>query len=200
MNDTNGVELAPSEELKVTPEAIDTLRQEDWYKNFIGELKAKITETEFNIREDYIKLWHGVGKDLSEQTDNFNRSKVYGNAVIKTVAIDMEKSAVAIYKATQFYKMYPDLQGFLEDQGKNISWSFITKKLLPAEKLEGEEGTGEKKEDAPTVDTTRPIPQVEMIWEEKLDLWQVHITKGDLDMIDVVGLKTLCENYLQKQE
>jgi hypothetical protein len=114
------------------PEAIALLRQQEWYIFLIEELDATKTEGEYNARWELLKTYHAIGKILTEQLENFSREQIYGSQIYETVAEDINKSKVTVYKAVQFYKKYPNA---IEDvsslpEGKNISWSKIVKKYL----------------------------------------------------------------------
>jgi len=119
-------------QLETKPESIANLRQQDWYVYLIEELEATKTEGEYNARWELIKTYHAIGKILTEQLENFSGAKVYGSQIYETVAEDINKSTVTVYKAVQFYKKYPNA---IEDvssvpEGKDISWSKIVKKYL----------------------------------------------------------------------
>lgn len=191
MTDT---ELAKKDEgVETTDEAVKTLKGVEWYKHFIEELRAEVVETEFNLRSDYIRLYHSIGKQIQEKIASFKGESIFGMRIAETVAQDIGKSKSSVDKAMQFYKMYPDLEGLLAKEGKNISWSKITQKYLPtpAEKVKSPAQVEEGKDLVP--------PEIYVTWNKDLGLWDIKIKKEDLQTINLLGFKKEIEDFFVEQ-
>lgn len=119
------------QDLESTPETIAALRQTDWYKLLKDDIHSDFVETEFDVRNQIIELYHGVGQRIAENTDNFKREKVYGKHIAETIGEDINRHPSVVRRAMQFYEKAPDLQKFLSDKPKNISWTKIKREYLP---------------------------------------------------------------------
>lgn len=114
----------------MTGEIVSPIQHEDWYIALVDELKTLVTEGEFNARWTLVETYHMLGNRILEENDNFDRSKIYGEALVKQIAVSLQKSERTLYNAIAFAKKYPDLS--MLPGGKNVSWSKICKQLLPA--------------------------------------------------------------------
>jgi hypothetical protein len=111
-------------------ELIPAIEREEWYLNLVDELKTIIVEGEFNARFALVETYHQFGKKILEENDNFERSKIYGDSLVRKIAQSIEKSERTVYNAIAFAKKFPELSDLPE--GKNTSWSKICKQLLPS--------------------------------------------------------------------
>ena len=100
---------------------------EDSYHYFIEELKAIIVEGVYDANMRLIETYHQFGIRIVEETENFNRAKIYGESITKRIADDLGKSQRTIQKCVQFAIKEPDLEKFLSKvkEGKNITWNKV---------------------------------------------------------------------------
>ena len=100
---------------------------DEQYGHFIEELKAIITEGVFDANMRLIETYHQFGIRIVEETENFNRAKIYGESITKRIAEDIGKSQRTIQKCVQFALKYPNLEDFLSgvQEGKNITWNKV---------------------------------------------------------------------------
>lgn len=115
-----------------------TLSNQDWYDSLVNDLKSTITEGIFSSKEVVIHTWYSVGKRILEENHNFERSKVYGQKILKTIAESINVSERSLNYAIKFAKENPDIEKFMEDKDKSISWSKICKKINPPKEKEKE--------------------------------------------------------------
>ena len=105
----------------------------DWYDHLVTDCKAIVTERLYRSRQEIIEGWHEIGQRIA--TDENYQKHARGNGKIKDkLAADIGASVQSLYYAIQFYNKYPELSKGLESfsEGKNISWTKITKNYLPA--------------------------------------------------------------------
>lgn len=69
-----------------------------------------------------------MGKRIYEETDNFDRAKIYGKQITQRVAESLNRSPRTIEYAIIFYKRFNDLA--LLPEGKNTSWRSVIRKHL----------------------------------------------------------------------
>ena len=91
------------------------------YQELVEEIRATVTEAEFNARWSLVEGYHQMGKLLVE-------NDIEKRELLQFVAKDIGKSERTIYRAIQFFKMFPDLDELPE--GKNTSWNRICNKFL----------------------------------------------------------------------
>jgi len=177
-------------EPETQPESIKGLREQEWYKNWVEELKAQVVETEFNIRNEVIRLYHSLGQHVVEKYEDFERAKVYGKHIAETVAFDIGKGERQVQRAIQFYKKYPDLERFLGEHDKTLSWHQITQKYLPEAKEKSVEPPAQKPgEEAPVP------PEIHLAWNEQAGLWDIKIDPKDMKVINLLGFKKEIDDY-----
>lgn len=98
------------------------------YLAFLEELKAMITEGEFNARWTLLETYHEVGKFITESHCDYE---------LDQVAKDIEVSELTLKRAVKFYEKYPDMN--LLPEGKAISWHKVVNDLLPEVKRDPKE-------------------------------------------------------------
>jgi preprotein translocase subunit SecA len=108
------------------------------YVAFLEELKAMITEGEFNARWTLLETYHEVGKFISESQCDYD---------VDQVAKDIEVSELTLKRAIKFYEKYPDMN--LLPEGKAISWHKVVNDLLPEVKREPKELKEKEKKTCP---------------------------------------------------
>lgn len=94
-----------------------------WYKSLIEDCKSIITEAIFNSRWALVEGYWNLGKRISEENNNFNRSKIYGQKILQDLAESLNISERTIYYALQAYDKYPELDKV--PKGKNITWKML---------------------------------------------------------------------------
>lgn len=123
-------ELNSQTELSTLPDSeLFPVDREEWYQYLIEELRAIVVEGEFTSRYALIEAYHALGVRILEENENFERSKIYGDSIVKKIAEHIGKSERTVYNAIAFAKKYPDLA--MLPEGKNTSWSKVCKQLLP---------------------------------------------------------------------
>ena len=117
---------------------MNELVKNEWYAELIEDCKTIIVERIFNAANEYITCWHEVGARILAENDNFERQKIYGQKIAQSIAESLGKSERTINYAIRFAKDYPDLQKFLNSNGKDLNWFKITQKYLPTPQLKQE--------------------------------------------------------------
>lgn len=92
----------------------------------ISDCMAIVVEHEFISRWARIEGYHLLGKRIA--TDELYKRN--GSKIFVTVTQQTNIKERNLYRAIQFYEMYPNLDALTE--GKNISWHMICNKYLPA--------------------------------------------------------------------
>jgi len=100
----------------------------DWYRLLIEDCDALITEGVFQSRWFLIEAYHGLGKRILEERENFEQAGIQEPGMVQQVAESLNKSERTIYYAIQFARQYPTLD--VLPGGKNISWHKIVNNLL----------------------------------------------------------------------
>ena len=62
------------------------LDNQEWFESLLGDCRAITTEYGFTQRWSRIEGYHELGKRVLEDNDNFKRSEVYGEVVVKQVS------------------------------------------------------------------------------------------------------------------
>lgn len=92
------------------------------YHSLVEIIQAIATEKRYNASCEYIEMYHEIGKELHEYLQKPENK----NMPISVIALDSfgtgDHYALMLGRALRFYEMYPDLQKFLDDKGKDISW------------------------------------------------------------------------------
>lgn len=101
----------------------------DWYKLLLEDCKAIVTEYGFTSRWSLVQGYHELGKRVLEENDNFKRSDIYGEKIVKRISESLNMSERTLQYAVQFAQKFPDLD--LLPAGKDVSWSKVVKELLP---------------------------------------------------------------------
>ena len=111
---------------------MDKYRGDDWCEAMVEQVSAIITEARFTIEEQIIRTKHMIGETIVQNED---KAKV--GELIAIVAGRLNVSVRSIEQAVQFYRFDPELKTL--EQGKNISWRKVLKKMqLPNPKKECE--------------------------------------------------------------
>lgn len=97
------------------------LIDQDWYQTMIEDIKQ---HTLIKI----VEAKHYLGKRVSEKKEE--TESTWGDYFIEQVAEDLKIQRRELEKCIQFYKKYPQLR----DNITQLSWYFITHKLLPTPK------------------------------------------------------------------
>ncbi len=105
------------------------LESQEWYQRMIEDCRAIIVETEFTARWTIIEGYHSLGMRILKETENLQRSRIYGNEIVQRVAQSLRKSPRTIWYAIQFARSFPELN--LLPEGKDVSWRKICQKYLP---------------------------------------------------------------------
>jgi len=115
-------------------EIINKLQGQDWYENLVEECKAIIVERGFNSRIELIQGKWELGQRVSNENNNFERSKIYGKGIVEQISKDLAISTADIYFCIKFYTQFKanNFDEVLEQlpEGKNTSWNKITTKYL----------------------------------------------------------------------
>lgn len=106
-----------------------TLVNQSWYSSLIADVQSTWTEAVFTSRWALIEGYHMVGERLRQDSDKMPMSEL-----LHHVAVDMGVSDRKLWYAVQFYDKYPDIQKLPD--GKNITWTKIRTKYLPADPSE----------------------------------------------------------------
>ena len=116
-------------------EITKSIEQEEWYQFLIEELRAIIIEAIFTSRIELIRGKWEAGRRIREENKNFERKEIYDKQIIENIAKDLRISEKEVYRWMQFYRKYPekDFDTVCQNlpEGKNISWSKLTRKYLP---------------------------------------------------------------------
>ncbi|GAH14823.1 unnamed protein product, partial [marine sediment metagenome] len=110
------------------------IKNQEWYQSLIDDCKSIITEAVFTSRWALVEGYWNLGKRVSEENNNFERAKIYGEKIVQGLAESLKISERTIHYAIQFYDRYPSLDKVPE--GKNITWNKLITKYLPGPKEE----------------------------------------------------------------
>lgn len=92
------------------------------YLALIDELEAIRVEGQFNTNQESIKWHHEMGKAVVDSGRDTPSERF---------AEDSHISPQVLNQCIRFYKKYPDLDKFLADKPKSISWFHIVHRLIP---------------------------------------------------------------------
>ena len=106
----------------------NALTTSGWYQSLVDDLTAIYTEGIFTARWEVIKCYHGVGERIITDED-YQRYASGNGKLLSRVSEATNISERDLYRAMQFYNLYPDLNKLPD--GKNISWHKIVNNLLP---------------------------------------------------------------------
>jgi hypothetical protein len=109
------------------------LDNQEWFGALLDDCKAITTEYGFTSRWARIEGYFSLGKRILEENDNFKRSEVYGEGIVKKVSTSLGMSERTLQYAIQFAQKFPDLS--MLPVGKDYTWSRVIKELLPENPL-----------------------------------------------------------------
>ena len=114
-----------------------SLSSEKW-ETFVEECKAILAESDFTSKMEMLKGKWLLGKRITEEELNFQRGG-YGNKVIEKIALELEVSAINLWKCIQFYKKFQvkefdEVMGKLPPGKKSWSWYQVCQEVLPEPK------------------------------------------------------------------
>lgn len=130
-----------------TDSATAPLYTQDWYKALVDECQAAVTEGIFTYRWALIKTYHDVGSRIIEDSENFDRAKIYGMNIVQHLAQSIGRSKRWIYYAIAVAETYPDINDI--PGGKNMSMTKLIRdyltdpKDMPAKSITYYDGMGE---------------------------------------------------------
>ena len=101
----------------------------EWYDSLVNDCKSIITGAVITSRWALVEGYHQLGERITEENNNFERAKIYGEKIVHDLAQSLNISKRTLYYAIQFYQKYPDL--YQVPEGKNITWNKIKTKYLP---------------------------------------------------------------------
>jgi len=96
----------------------------DELQSLIDDIRSTITETKFIARWVLVEGYHKIGERLQGVKNK--------REIIVTVTKNTGVKERNLYRAIQFYEMFPDLNKLPE--GKDTSWHRICNEYLPAPK------------------------------------------------------------------
>lgn len=114
-----------------TPDEVNSLRESDWYVSLKDDIGSDVTETEFDVNIRLIEMYHRLGKRITDSTDKFKHANIYGKHIAEIIGQDINRHPSVVRRAVQFYNKEPDLQKFLQDKPKNLSWYKVRTQYLP---------------------------------------------------------------------
>lgn len=123
-----------------------------WYSVLVDDCQTIMTEAVFISRWALVEGYHNLGKRILEEHDNFERAKIYGEGIVRGLALSLGMSSRILWYSIQFVQKYPDLSEVPE--GKNITWNKIITKYLTTTHT-----------DQPTQDYTVKCPQCGLEYE-----------------------------------
>ena len=96
----------------------------DELQSIIDDIRSTIVEAQFTARWVLVEGYHTIGKRLQGVKNK--------RQIIVTVTHQTGIKERNLYRAIQFYEMYPDLNKLPE--GNNVSWHKICNEYLPEPK------------------------------------------------------------------
>jgi hypothetical protein len=103
-----------------------SLIPDDEFQSLVDDCIAIITEAEFTSRWARVEGYHALGKRIA--TDRIWNQRGNGETLSRVTKFTGIKER-NLYRAVQFYEMYPNLN--LLPEGKNVSWHKICNDYLP---------------------------------------------------------------------
>ena len=107
----------------------EIIKKEDWYDKLLNDCRSIMMKTAFNSQWALIEGYWQLGKRISDENNNFDREKIYGEKIVSRVSESLGKSERTINRAIQFAWKYPVLDK--TSFGKNVSWHKIVNDYLP---------------------------------------------------------------------
>jgi len=108
----------------------------DSYQALLDELENIRVVRTTNARMEVLAYHWETGKAIAD----FMEQAHYGDNIIDTIAKDLGRSSVDLYKSVQFYKKFKEEEfekALMKlPEGNNISWSKIVQEYLPESKKE----------------------------------------------------------------
>ncbi len=110
---------------------------EPWYTQLVEDCKTIAVERGFRSRLETIEGYYEIGKRILQDNANFERSKIYGERLVATVAESLKLSERSIYYAIKIAETTDNFEEWLNSlpEGKNISWRLVCQKYLTQPKL-----------------------------------------------------------------
>jgi len=142
---------------------------ESWYFNLVEELIDIITEKRFEHTTALIECYHMVGTRILQENDNFERSKIYGENILQTLAKSLGRSQRTLAYAVKFAKLYPELN--MLPEGKNWTWNHIINKYLT---------DGTEKKVVKKADLYRMIKEIREMLETELKKELQSVNNGEI--------------------
>jgi len=111
----------------------DLTQEPEFLTHLIEQIGAIKVETEYNARIDVIKGKWEIGNLITAEDENFKKFE-YGSRVIESIGNRTNISTATLWKCIQFKKQFPNWEEVESKlpEGKNVSWFYITQKVLPA--------------------------------------------------------------------
>jgi len=158
-----------------------------WFTNLTEDCLDIKVETETTSRWSLTEGRHLIGLRILEDVGNFERSNIYGDKIVQSVATSIKMATRTVRYSIKLATLYPDLN--MLPAGKNMSWSHIVNKYLTA---------GEVK---PTrISPTEQIRQIkQLLQHEWMTANQGTFQNGVRVDIDQDDLKCEFIRYLQDQ-
>ena len=181
-------------------EPVEGLAEAEWFVALADELNSIFVEHEFTSRWALVEGYHAVGKRILEERDVLKQKGISQKQFLAEISQKINRKERSLFYAIAFAQKYPELDSLPE--GKNVSWFKIVQKYLPkAPKPEAPKVTAEVEEKEPVTTeeevTTKPKPQMELVWNPEVDLWQLKLNEHTLTNFDVVHLQRQLEDYLR---
>jgi len=111
----------------------DNLPTQDSYQKLVEDCNELLIEHTFRAVLEVIEGNYAVGKRILAENYDLERSKIYGESVIKRLSNDIGRSERTIRRFVNVAKFYPQLSDIIsyanKEDGKTISWSKICKQL-----------------------------------------------------------------------
>ena len=107
------------------------LETSEWFQRLVEDVEAIYTEYKYNAQQVLIAGYHAIGTRILEERSNFNKLGVkHPQQMLELVSKALGKSDRTLRYAVKFVDKHPDLNAYLEKQGKNVSWrGIITNEL-----------------------------------------------------------------------
>ena len=106
---------------------MNELATSQWYQNLVDECKDILVELGTNIRLDYLKMWHTVGKRILEDESNFTAGGYTVDGLSQELATSLNVSQRSIQYAILGARKYPTFEDIPLE--KNTGWTAFCRLL-----------------------------------------------------------------------
>ncbi len=200
--------------MEETKNKVTLLQQQDLFINLVDDCQAIVLDIN-QYGWAMILAYHNLGERLSRNKDGFLQQGFTMTEILEIVSNEVGRSRRTLYYAIKFYETYTDIQ--LAPYSENAQWFQVVKDLTKSEKKKLADVTSTDENLLNTVDEKNTVmeekewdgkwdetyvkthpPIHEWVWDEEIGLWNLEITNRELIKVNVIGVRTAINEYLDQ--